>query len=140
MTHCDSPRRWTGNSCHLMCRSTPNGDEYEGHVYALSPLAPVPLGMRSDAEMCPNAAPLYCRNSIPEGGVGVEVAAEFSTPETAIRTPSLGWLIDRHIADPLGLFSAPTTSTADRKSTRLNSSHVKISYAVYCVKKKNSVG
>src|SRR5690606_41468158 len=25
---------------------------------------------------------------------------------------------------------------ADRKSTRLNSSHVKISYAVYCLKKK----
>src|SRR5207302_9747159 len=26
---------------------------------------------------------------------------------------------------------------SDRKSTRLNSSHVKISYAVYCLKKKN---
>src|SRR5690606_39757992 len=28
-------------------------------------------------------------------------------------------------------------STLDRKSTRLNSSHVKISYAVFCLKKKN---
>src|SRR5690606_40801328 len=27
--------------------------------------------------------------------------------------------------------------TQDRKSTRLNSSHVKISYAVFCLKKKN---
>src|SRR5437660_7307571 len=27
----------------------------------------------------------------------------------------------------------------DRKSTRLNSSHVAISYAVFCLKKKNSV-
>src|SRR5690606_40219675 len=27
----------------------------------------------------------------------------------------------------------------DRKSTRLNSSHVKISYAVFCLKKKNTV-
>src|SRR5690606_42076348 len=27
--------------------------------------------------------------------------------------------------------------TRDRKSTRLNSSHVKISYAVFCLKKKN---
>src|SRR5690606_41565859 len=27
---------------------------------------------------------------------------------------------------------------ADRKSTRLNSSHVKISYAVFCLKKKTS--
>src|SRR5207302_6858706 len=28
-------------------------------------------------------------------------------------------------------------TNADRKSTRLNSSHVKISYAVFCLKKKN---
>src|SRR5690606_39819022 len=28
----------------------------------------------------------------------------------------------------------------DRKSTRLNSSHVKISYAVFCLKKKSSSG
>src|SRR5690554_7295184 len=27
----------------------------------------------------------------------------------------------------------------DRKSTRLNSSHVRISYAVFCLKKKNAV-
>src|SRR5258708_31542961 len=35
---------------------------------------------------------------------------------------------------------APTTSrtpAADRKSTRLNSSHQIISYAVFCLKKKN---
>src|SRR5690606_42062808 len=30
-----------------------------------------------------------------------------------------------------------TTQHRDRKSTRLNSSHVKISYAVFCLKKKN---
>src|SRR5207249_5857243 len=29
-------------------------------------------------------------------------------------------------------------ATADRKSTRLNSSHVSISYAVFCLKKKKS--
>src|SRR2546430_10138830 len=29
---------------------------------------------------------------------------------------------------------------ADRKSTRLNSSHSQISYAVFCLKKKNTVG
>src|SRR5438067_6319356 len=28
-------------------------------------------------------------------------------------------------------------TSADRKSTRLNSSHVSISYAVFCLKKKN---
>src|SRR5690554_7629512 len=30
-----------------------------------------------------------------------------------------------------------TVTLADRKSTRLNSSHVRISYAVFCLKKKN---
>src|SRR5436309_6611326 len=31
----------------------------------------------------------------------------------------------------------PSKKVIDRKSTRLNSSHVKISYAVFCLKKKN---
>src|SRR5947199_7852446 len=39
------------------------------------------------------------------------------------------------------LFLAPETggdfTTLDRKSTRLNSSHLGISYAVFCLKKKN---
>src|SRR5690606_41288331 len=37
----------------------------------------------------------------------------------------------RHLADEVRLLSRQ-----DRKSTRLNSSHVKISYAVFCLKKK----
>src|SRR5690606_39819316 len=32
----------------------------------------------------------------------------------------------------------PHARRQDRKSTRLNSSHVKISYAVFCLKKKNN--
>src|SRR5436190_10702203 len=32
--------------------------------------------------------------------------------------------------------SGPTTTIRDRKSTRLNSSHTVISYAVFCLKKK----
>src|ERR1035437_10502034 len=32
----------------------------------------------------------------------------------------------------------PTSSPRDRKSTRLNSSHANISYAVFCLKKKNT--
>src|SRR5690625_6825418 len=35
--------------------------------------------------------------------------------------------------------SISTTVTVDRKSTRLNSSHVAISYAVFCLKKKNII-
>src|SRR5436853_3688823 len=35
-------------------------------------------------------------------------------------------------------FSAAQALLADRKSTRLNSSHLGISYAVFCLKKKNN--
>src|SRR3989442_11343766 len=33
----------------------------------------------------------------------------------------------------------PSRSWRDRKSTRLNSSHVRISYAVFCLKKKKKI-
>src|SRR5690606_23438342 len=39
---------------------------------------------------------------------------------------------------PTGGMPIATGPTLDRKSTRLNSSHVKISYAVFCLKKKNN--
>src|SRR5690606_39421257 len=35
------------------------------------------------------------------------------------------------------VLSSVCWASRDRKSTRLNSSHVKISYAVFCLKKKN---
>src|SRR5262245_38200973 len=38
--------------------------------------------------------------------------------------------------DPRARFADPT-NPEDRKSTRLNSSHLGISYAVFCLKKKN---
>src|SRR3712207_7086222 len=37
---------------------------------------------------------------------------------------------------PSGSQVAPEDATQDRKSTRLNSSHANISYAVFCLKKK----
>src|SRR5207249_8806879 len=36
--------------------------------------------------------------------------------------------------------TARSTTFSDRKSTRLNSSHVSISYAVFCLKKKKNKG
>src|SRR5690606_11943643 len=41
-------------------------------------------------------------------------------------------IIDQRVGKPVVLEQA----IKDRKSTRLNSSHVKISYAVFCLKKK----
>src|SRR3712207_8991338 len=38
--------------------------------------------------------------------------------------------------EPAALARAARESAADRKSTRLNSSHANISYAVFCLKKK----
>src|SRR5207249_11462390 len=37
------------------------------------------------------------------------------------------------------LLEQPADGARDRKSTRLNSSHVSISYAVFCLKKKSAV-
>src|SRR5215471_20678801 len=42
----------------------------------------------------------------------------------------------RHRRGCTGSWRASPASTSDRKSTRLNSSHVEISYAVFCLKKK----
>src|SRR5690554_7339365 len=43
----------------------------------------------------------------------------------------------KHIAcNPLADKESTSFSPPDRKSTRLNSSHVRISYAVFCLKKK----
>src|SRR5690554_7487750 len=46
--------------------------------------------------------------------------------------------VAKHRAGQNGLvILAVSTNALDRKSTRLNSSHVRISYAVFCLKKKN---
>src|SRR2546430_8964753 len=47
-------------------------------------------------------------------------------------------------AMPIGMpgcpeFARSTASMEDRKSTRLNSSHSQISYAVFCLKKKKNI-
>src|SRR5437870_10007370 len=48
----------------------------------------------------------------------------------------------RQLADQLRVHARPDEpalqARADRKSTRLNSSHVAISYAVFCLKKKKT--
>src|SRR5436309_11473304 len=44
--------------------------------------------------------------------------------------------IDTRAQDRSPVFSGHEVQPRDRKSTRLNSSHVKISYAVFCLKKK----
>src|SRR5690349_23282934 len=53
--------------------------------------------------------------------------------------PDPAHVFDEHGADALRLYLIDSAAVKDRKSTRLNSSHVEISYAVFCSKKKISV-
>src|SRR2546430_8826036 len=53
--------------------------------------------------------------------------------------PNVSYRLHRSAKDPtVFLFYEVYPSQADRKSTRLNSSHSQISYAVFCLKKKKS--
>src|SRR5436305_9627824 len=45
----------------------------------------------------------------------------------------------RYDIDRFGMLFRPSPRQRDRKSTRLNSSHVRISYAVFCLKKKKQL-
>src|SRR5690606_39861422 len=66
------------------------------------------------------------RHSRTKPGSRLRAAAALQACATAhILTLAAG---QKHVNTPLSLL--------DRKSTRLNSSHVKISYAVFCLKKK----
>src|SRR3712207_7793268 len=53
--------------------------------------------------------------------------------------PCRGAVPARHLAEGWAEREARTVQNeGDRKSTRLNSSHANISYAVFCLKKKNA--
>src|SRR5438067_9463854 len=63
----------------------------------------------------------------------LETSATIAISQEAKRRKAAGEdVIDLGAGEP----DFPTPSIPDRKSTRLNSSHVSISYAVFCLKKK----
>src|SRR5260221_3865559 len=64
-----------------------------------------------------------------EKGRGVAMAAHFKRTPAAVSQ----WKTN---GVPVDLMKAVRDFTGDRKSTRLNSSHTVISYAVFCLKKK----
>src|SRR3712207_9536775 len=63
----------------------------------------------------------------------IEHTGERITPEPAARSHASQWP-GRLVLATLNLHRA--RQPVDRKSTRLNSSHANISYAVFCLKKK----
>src|SRR5699024_12740470 len=61
----------------------------------------------------------------PDGKVGLSSALiALMAAVIVVSVPVVGWLCDR---------SRPRFGRSERKSTRLNSSHVSISYAVFCL-------
>src|SRR3712207_7367800 len=57
---------------------------------------------------------------------------------TRLREVALTWRVPRSLLDRTRRLQSASV-TADRKSTRLNSSHANISYAAFCLKKKKNV-
>src|SRR3712207_9433623 len=57
---------------------------------------------------------------------------------TPLPSPSTRLFRSTEIERPLRSESVPVGLKSDRKSTRLNSSHANISYAVFCLKKKKT--
>src|SRR5690606_41425188 len=73
------------------------------------------------------------RMTLPLGTAAVPVRLRPLGPDTARLT--LNARLALHLGDT-GVLRDPERRSIDRKSTRLNSSHVKISYAVFCLEKK----
>src|SRR5256885_4492302 len=63
-------------------------------------------------------------------------ALPISTPTRHTRRVTWSYRQQITMWTPWSPHSTSTASRADRKSTRLNSSHLVISYAVFCLKKK----
>src|SRR3712207_7977988 len=68
------------------------------------------------------------------GGEAIEAAGE---REAGARERFGEWPGRGRQPDRLGTLLDQSRNREDRKSTRLNSSHANISYAVFCLKKKN---
>src|SRR3712207_8879864 len=70
-------------------------------------------------------------------GHAAELLVEAEVVLQGDRRERLVLLADLHALLGLDRLVQPLVVAADRKSTRLNSSHANISYAVFCLKKKN---
>src|SRR3989442_2031416 len=62
---------------------------------------------------------------------GIAYAAALTLFVSVATLCGVGWLLDRWLGT-----KPNATQSGDRKSTRLNSSHVRISYAVFCLDRK----
>src|SRR3712207_7530930 len=77
---------------------------------------------------------LSLHDALPIYWAAVVWNALWVTIQTVVRVNLLNWLVTGRGAGQL-----PDSPGEDRKSTRLNSSHANISYAVFCLKKKKKL-
>src|SRR5256885_16699742 len=76
----------------------------------------------------PPRSTLFPYTTLFRSGAWIELDFPATPPTAAVAPPGL--------VDALGVKPRYVGKTRDRKSTRLNSSHLVISYAVFCLKKK----
>src|SRR5699024_12049554 len=85
-----------------------------------------PQALRHNAALArrlAGAVPVYAMVKANAYGHGLALAVQAMAPEV----------------DGFGVALLEEAEALDRKSTRLNSSHVSISYAVFCLKKKKNI-
>src|SRR5699024_11319825 len=104
-------------------------------VRSTPPLLPILRLVLPTAPSSPDSYPLSLHDALPICA-GPMRSRSLGTDSTASSRSSPS----EHLAHPPAVLTfpqPPLLHRADRKSTRLNSSHVSISYAVFCLKKKS---
>src|SRR5690625_5884165 len=101
----------------------------EGTVNERLSAAPVPLGL-----VIRQAIGSRLGEEVP---TLAQLVVSFDVELTVLGVVALLELVDHRVPHEARLVIPGFPGGVDRKSTRLNSSHVAISYAVFCLKKKN---
>src|SRR3712207_7862021 len=94
-----------------------------------STLFPYTTLFRSDPDVLPTSRLV---DLLAEVERELPATSELVVPSRSVRLP-LSW------DDPATREAIARYTSGDRKSTRLNSSHANISYAVFCLKKKKTL-
>src|SRR3989442_6204978 len=89
-------------------------------------------------DQAPNRGKALVKRRPPCARVDVAVPAAVGPLRSKKNVDEVADLFIACHTQPAGNWSATSSTFLDRKSTRLNSSHVRISYAVFCLKKKNN--
>src|SRR5690349_1281596 len=123
------------SSCHCTRENDPRR---RGSVYPLS-VSPFGLATSPPLREGEDGRPAWLPSSPPSGG---EVSCEARRRGGRSRIPQLGsgcfsaYRFDSYRPQHAAIDMIGRADGIDRKSTRLNSSHVETSYAVFCLKKK----